>query len=69
DAEASQAAERFFGDRSLPFKFTCCSERIEDCAAVCGGAGFGCDIASLQASEMGRPVYKKLGFVIASEIL
>ena len=40
DAEAIQTAERFFGDGSLPFKFTCRSERIEDCAAALSRSGF-----------------------------
>ena len=26
------------------------------------GAAAGCDVASLQASEMGRPIYERLGF-------
>ncbi len=31
-------------------------------AAVAGGRDFGCDIASLQASTLGRPVYSRMGF-------
>jgi hypothetical protein len=31
-------------------------------AAATGGAEFGCEIASLQASKMGRPVYARMGF-------
>jgi GNAT superfamily N-acetyltransferase len=30
--------------------------------AVRSGAGIGCTMASLQASEMGRPVYERMGF-------
>jgi len=32
-------------------------------AAAAGGQDFGCGIASLQASKMGRPVYARMGFV------
>jgi hypothetical protein len=31
-------------------------------AAVAGGREFGCRIASLQASQLGRPVYARMGF-------
>ena len=31
-------------------------------AAVSGGREFGCRIASLQASKLGRPVYARMGF-------
>ena len=31
-------------------------------AAVAGGREFGCRIASLQASKLGRPVYERMGF-------
>jgi GNAT superfamily N-acetyltransferase len=31
-------------------------------AAVAGGAEHGCTVASLQASELGRPVYARMGF-------
>ena len=31
-------------------------------AAVAGGRAFGCEIASLQASKLGRPVYTRMGF-------
>ena len=31
-------------------------------AAVAGGREFGCRIASLQASKLGRPVYARMGF-------
>ena len=31
-------------------------------AAVAGGREFGCRIASLQASKLGRPVYQRMGF-------
>ena len=31
-------------------------------AAVGGGREFGCEIASLQASKLGRPVYTRMGF-------
>ncbi|HEY8154782.1 MAG TPA: GNAT family N-acetyltransferase [Myxococcota bacterium] len=31
-------------------------------AAVAGGRDFGCRIASLQASKLGRPVYQRMGF-------
>jgi hypothetical protein len=29
---------------------------------VADGVAAGCDVAGLQASEMGRPIYEKLGF-------
>jgi GNAT superfamily N-acetyltransferase len=29
---------------------------------VADGATAGCDVAALQASEMGRPIYERLGF-------
>ena len=31
-------------------------------AAVAGGRAFGCDVASLQASKLGCPVYARMGF-------
>ena len=31
-------------------------------ASVAGGSEFGCDVASLQASKLGRPVYTRMGF-------
>jgi GNAT superfamily N-acetyltransferase len=31
--------------------------------AVAAGREMGCDVASLQASELGRPVYERMGFV------
>ena len=31
-------------------------------AAAAGGAAFGCTVASLQASKLGRPVYARMGF-------
>jgi hypothetical protein len=31
-------------------------------AAAAGGAALGCTVASLQASELGRPVYARMGF-------
>ncbi len=31
--------------------------------AVAAGRRMGCDVASLQASELGRPVYERMGFV------
>lgn len=34
-------------------------------AAVGGGRTFGCEIASLQASKLGRPVYTRMGFAHA----
>jgi predicted acetyltransferase len=30
--------------------------------AVAGGAAAGCDVAILQASQMGRPIYERMGF-------
>lgn len=34
--------------------------------AVSAGAARGCDMAALQASEMGRPVYERMGFNLVS---
>ena len=36
-------------------------------AAVRGGAERGCTVASLQASELGRPVYERMGFRLVVE--
>ncbi len=34
--------------------------------AVAAGAGYGCDMAALQASEMGQPIYERMGFKLVS---
>jgi GNAT superfamily N-acetyltransferase len=34
--------------------------------AVAAGARYGCDMAALQASEMGRPIYERMGFRLVS---
>lgn len=34
--------------------------------AVATGAGYGCDMAALQASEMGQPIYERMGFKLVS---
>jgi predicted acetyltransferase len=35
--------------------------------AMARGASFGCDMAALQASQMGRPVYERMGFRLVSQ--
>ena len=37
--------------------------------AISRGAACGCDMAALQASEMGRPIYERMGFRLVSPYL